>query len=121
MSLTVDIHKRYESFELNISFEAEHETLGFLGASGCGKSLTLRSIAGIETPDEGKIVVNGKVYFDKAAGKKAAVNQERSSLPKLSALPKPERRGEYRCWHPERRTQAKRGRAHCPTASTLWT
>lgn len=74
MSLTVDIHKRYESFELNISFEAEHETLGFLGASGCGKSLTLRSIAGIETPDEGKIVVNGKVYFDKAAGKKAAVN-----------------------------------------------
>lgn len=82
MSLIVDIHKRYETFKLNISFEAEHETLGFLGASGCGKSLTLRSIAGIETPDEGKIVVNDKVYFDKAAGKKAAINlspQERKS------------------------------------------
>lgn len=82
MSLIVDIYKHYETFELNISFEAEHETLGFLGASGCGKSLTLRSIAGIETPDEGKIVVNGKVYFDKAADKKAAVNlspQERKS------------------------------------------
>lgn len=82
MSLIVDIHKRYESFELSISFEAEHETLGFLGASGCGKSLTLRSIAGIETPDEGKIVVNDRVYFDKAPGKKAAVNlspQERKS------------------------------------------
>lgn len=82
MSLSVDIRKRYETFELDVSFEAARETLGFLGASGCGKSLTLRSIAGIETPDEGKIVVNGKTYFDKAPGKKAAVNlspQERKS------------------------------------------
>lgn len=82
MSLIVDIRKRYESFELAISFEAAHETLGFLGASGCGKSLTLRTIAGVETPDEGKIVVNGRTYFDKVAGKKAAVDltpQERKS------------------------------------------
>lgn len=82
MSLLVDIHKHYDAFDLEVSFEAEHETLGFLGASGCGKSLTLRSIAGIIEPDEGKIVVNGRVYFDKAAGKKAVVNlspQERKS------------------------------------------
>ena len=82
MSLSVDIHKRYGSFELSVAFEADHETLGFLGASGCGKSLTLRSIAGIETPDEGKIVVNGRTYFDRVAGKKATVNlspQERKS------------------------------------------
>ncbi len=82
MSLSVDIHKHYDSFDLSIAFEAAHETLGFLGASGCGKSLTLRSIAGIVSPDEGKIVVNGKVYFDKVAGKKACVDlspQERKS------------------------------------------
>lgn len=82
MSLVVDIRKQYDAFDLDVSFEAEHETLGFLGASGCGKSLTLRSIAGIEKPDEGKIVVNGRVYFDKVAGKKAAVDltpQERKS------------------------------------------
>lgn len=82
MSLSVDIHKHYDTFDLSIAFEADHETLGFLGASGCGKSLTLRSIAGIETPDEGKIVVNGKTYFDKAASKKARINlspQERKS------------------------------------------
>lgn len=82
MSLSVDIHKHYNAFDLSIAFEANHETLGFLGASGCGKSLTLRSIAGIETPDEGKIVVNGKVYFDKVLGKKARVDlspQERKS------------------------------------------
>ena len=82
MSLVVDIRKHYDVFDLDVSFEADRETLGFLGASGCGKSLTLRSIAGVETPDEGKIVVNGRVYFDKAAGKKAAVDlspQERKS------------------------------------------
>ena len=47
-----------------MAFTAGDETLGFLGASGCGKSLTMRCIAGIETPDEGRIVVNGKVFFD---------------------------------------------------------
>lgn len=64
MSLIVDIEKRFPSFCLDVSFEAGSETLGFLGASGCGKSLTLRCIAGLETPDKGKIVVNGQTYFD---------------------------------------------------------
>ena len=82
MSLVVDIEKHYGTFDLEVAFEAAHETLGFLGASGCGKSLTLRCIAGVETPDAGKIVVNGKTYFDKAPGKKASVNlsaQQRKS------------------------------------------
>ncbi len=64
MSLEVNIKKRYSSFTLDVAFAAGDETLGFLGASGCGKSLTMRCIAGIETPDEGRIVVNGKVFFD---------------------------------------------------------
>lgn len=64
MSLYVDIKKSFGSFELSVDIEAGTETLGFLGASGCGKSLTMRCIAGIETPDEGRIVVNDKVYFD---------------------------------------------------------
>ena len=64
MSLEVDIKKRFSSFQLDVTFEAKDETLGFLGASGCGKSLTMRCIAGIETPDEGRIVVNGQVFFD---------------------------------------------------------
>ena len=42
--------------------------MALLGASGCGKSCTLRCIAGVETPDEGKIVVNGVTFFDSAAG-----------------------------------------------------
>ena len=64
MSLEVRIKKSFGDYTLDVAFAAGDETLGFLGASGCGKSLTLRCIAGIETPDEGRIVVNGKVFFD---------------------------------------------------------
>ena len=64
MSLEVNIRKSFSSFTLDVAFEAGDETLGFLGASGCGKSLTMRCIAGIETPDEGRIVVNDRVFFD---------------------------------------------------------
>lgn len=34
-----------------------------LGPSGCGKSTTLRMIAGVETPDAGRIVIDGQVVF----------------------------------------------------------
>ena len=64
MSLEVRIKKSFGDYTLDVAFAAGDETLGFLGASGCGKSLTLRCIAGIETPDEGRIVVNDKVFFD---------------------------------------------------------
>ena len=74
MSLEVDIEKMFKGFNLQARFSAGDETLGLLGASGCGKSLTMRSIAGIERPDSGKIVVNGTVFFDRAPGKKARVD-----------------------------------------------
>lgn len=74
LSLEVDIEKKFRGFHLSQQFSAGDETLGLLGASGCGKSLTMRSIAGIEKPDAGKIVVNGTVFFDKAPGKKAKVD-----------------------------------------------
>ncbi len=80
--LSVDIEKQFGTFNLDVAITAENETLGFLGASGCGKSVTLRCIAGIETPDAGKIVVNDKVFFDRAKGKKPQVNlkpQERKT------------------------------------------
>ena len=64
MSLEVSIKKRFPGFTLDVEFSAGTETVGFLGASGCGKSLTLRCIAGIEKPDEGRIVVNDRVFFD---------------------------------------------------------
>ena len=64
MSLFVDIRKKLGNFQLNVQFESNDEPLALLGASGCGKSITLRCIAGILTPDEGKIILDGVTLFD---------------------------------------------------------
>lgn len=64
MGLFVDIKKKLKGFDLEVAFEADWDILGILGASGSGKSMTLRCIAGIETPDEGRIVLNDRVLFD---------------------------------------------------------
>ena len=68
MGLFVDIHNKLGNFRLDICFEIQHGTLGLLGASGCGKSLTLKCIAGIVTPDKGKIVLDDTVLFDSEKG-----------------------------------------------------
>ena len=65
MALSVDIKKHYHDFALNVSFKTESKRIGILGASGCGKTLTLKSIAGIIKPDEGKISFDKKVWFDR--------------------------------------------------------
>jgi len=64
MALLVDIEKTLGSFRLRVSFSAENGLLSLLGASGCGKSMTLKCIAGIERPDCGNIVLNGVTLFD---------------------------------------------------------
>ena len=68
MALTVDIEKRFKGFTLRAAFEAGDETLALLGASGCGKSMTLRCIAGVEKPDRGHIELDGIVFFDSEMG-----------------------------------------------------
>ncbi len=64
MSLSVHIKKKAGDFELAADFEQSDGITGILGASGCGKSMTLKCIAGIMKPDEGRIVLNGRVLFD---------------------------------------------------------
>ena len=64
MSLLVDIKKKLKGFSLDVSFSIDGEYLGILGPSGSGKSMTLKCIAGVETPDEGCIVLNERVLFD---------------------------------------------------------
>lgn len=67
MSLSVDIRKRLGDFELDVCFTAADEVLALLGASGCGKSVTLRCVAGILRPDEGHIELDGRVLYDSAS------------------------------------------------------
>ena len=64
MSLSVDIEKKLGDFHLKVRFEAENEVLALLGASGCGKSMTLKCISGIEKPDRGCIILDGRTLFD---------------------------------------------------------
>lgn len=64
MSVYVNIEKKLGAFHLNTTFEAGNEVLSLLGASGCGKSMTLKCIAGIEKPDKGKIILDGVTLFD---------------------------------------------------------
>lgn len=62
--LDVQLKKKLKNFSLDMNFSVGRECLGILGASGCGKSMTLKSIAGIVTPDTGKIRTENKVFFD---------------------------------------------------------
>lgn len=68
MSLVVEIQKKLGAFTLNVAFETDGGILGLLGASGCGKSMTLKCIAGIEKPDSGYIELDGTVLFDAKSG-----------------------------------------------------
>ena len=68
MSLEVTIAKRFEGFTLHAEFAAGNTAAAILGASGCGKSMTLRCIAGIVKPDSGRIVLDGRVLFDSEKG-----------------------------------------------------
>ena len=64
MSLDVNIEKDLGGFRLKACFSAERGVVGLLGASGSGKSMTLKCIAGIERPDRGRIVLDGVTLFD---------------------------------------------------------
>lgn len=64
MSLKVVIKKTLPDFSLNLSFEIGHEVAVLFGPSGSGKSMTLNSIAGLFQPDEGKISLGERTFFE---------------------------------------------------------
>ncbi len=78
--LEVAIEKRMGSFCLGLVFQAESESLGILGGSGSGKSLTLKCIAGVETPTHGRIVLNGRTLFDSERGINVPSHRRKVSL-----------------------------------------
>lgn len=66
MSLYIDISKRLPGFRLQVQLACEQGIIGILGASGSGKSMLLNCIAGLINPDQGKIILNDKTFFDSA-------------------------------------------------------
>ncbi|MEZ5428065.1 MAG: ATP-binding cassette domain-containing protein [Pyrinomonadaceae bacterium] len=70
--LTVDVKKSFgkrgsEEFSLDVRFSAGDGITVLAGASGAGKTTTLKLIAGILTPDEGRIELNSEMFFDSTA------------------------------------------------------
>lgn len=64
MDFYIDIKKKFSGFQLDVKLKSDKDIIGILGASGSGKSMLLRCISGLVKPDEGKIIVNGKIFFD---------------------------------------------------------
>ena len=64
MAIDVEIRKQLGTFCLDVHLKSASRRIGILGASGCGKSLTLKSIAGIERPDEGYVNINDRILLD---------------------------------------------------------
>ncbi len=73
--LEVSIRKKFEDFSLDVGFSCDSKRIGILGASGCGKSLTLGTIAGLVRPDEGRILFGDRVFFD--SSKKISIKTDR--------------------------------------------
>lgn len=80
MQLRVEVAKQLPGFTLEVAFDAGPQPLGILGASGSGKTLTLRAIAGLESPSRGRIVLNGRVLFDSATPVNLASRARRVGL-----------------------------------------
>jgi ABC-type sulfate/molybdate transport systems ATPase subunit len=67
-TLTVAFAHRVGSFELAPQFCAGDGITALVGASGAGKTLTLRAIAGLLTPQTGHIALQGDTLFDAQRG-----------------------------------------------------
>lgn len=68
MTLSVDIHHAFQGFALDVAFEAPEGITVLFGASGAGKTTIVQSVAGLLTPDSGRIAIDGQPLFDGAEG-----------------------------------------------------
>jgi molybdate transport system ATP-binding protein len=64
--LSIDVARRVGDFHLNARLETGQGIAVVVGPSGAGKSLTLRLVAGIEKPDDGRITLGGDTLVDTA-------------------------------------------------------
>jgi len=63
--LEVDIKKRLRDFDLRLKLDIDRgKTLMLVGDNGCGKTSLLNLVAGLDSPDEGRIALDGLALFD---------------------------------------------------------
>ena len=75
--LEVRLAKRLPGFALDVAWTAGDGVVALFGPSGAGKTLTLQCLAGLVDPDEGRVVVDGRVCLDTAAGIDVPTQQRR--------------------------------------------
>jgi len=80
VTLEVQIEKQLAEFTLDVAFRATETPLSVLGASGAGKSMLLRCIAGLERPDRGRITLNDRILFDTAQRVGIAARERRIGM-----------------------------------------
>ena len=69
MGLTAVLKKKTKFFTIDVELSCpDGETLALIGPSGSGKTTIIRMLAGLITPDEGRIVYRDRVFFDSARG-----------------------------------------------------
>jgi molybdate transport system ATP-binding protein len=68
VSIRKTLRTASSQFNLDVSFTGEDDITVMFGPSGAGKSVTLRAIAGLEKPDAGRIVVDGRALYDSDRG-----------------------------------------------------
>ena len=69
MGFTAVLKKKTKFFTIDVELSCpDGQTLALIGPSGSGKTTIIRMLAGLETPDEGRIVYRDRVFFDSARG-----------------------------------------------------
>ncbi|MDX1433814.1 MAG: ATP-binding cassette domain-containing protein, partial [Gammaproteobacteria bacterium] len=83
-----DLHKRFGALEVlkGISLTAhEHDVVSILGSSGSGKSTLLRCINLLETPNSGRVYVQGELIRMRERAGDGAVPEDRRQVERIRA------------------------------------
>lgn len=76
--LSVQVTKQLREFPLELAFEVKPaETLVIIGPSGCGKTTALNIIAGLVSPDDGRIELGGRALYDASSGASVPVEERK--------------------------------------------
>ena len=67
-ALTLTLETRLKDFMLSLAFEMDDELLALVGRAGSGKTVVLRSIAGVYVPDSGSIAIRDQTVFSTGLG-----------------------------------------------------